>query len=223
MSSFEELASSASWFAITPQLFLLITVFVVLGYDMAASPKTKDVHAFFVMLGIASTGAAVVAQHSRALDGVLGNVLSFSNMLRLDGTSILTNGALLLVLALGLVFAWPMITDVGTRGAETIALMMLSTVGFMLMASSANLMMLFIGLEIGSISLYVLAGIAREKTSADEASVKYFLLGSFASAIFVYGVALYYAATGSVSLTDITTVLVVRSIPSLRWRWSPWL
>lgn len=200
MSSFEELATTASWFAVAPELFLLITAFVVLGYDMAASPQKKDVHGFFVALGIGLAMVTVFEQYRRAVDGVLGSVTSFSGMLRLDGTSILTSGALLVVLALGIAFAWPMITDVGTRGAETIALMILSTVGFMFLASSANLMMLFIGLEIGSISLYVLAGIARERSLADEAAVKYFLLGSFASAIFVYGVALYYATTGSVSI-----------------------
>ena len=95
MSSFEQLATTASWFAVAPELFLLITAFVVLGYDMAASPQKKDVHGFFVALGIGLAMVTVFEQYRRAVDGVLGSVTSFSGMLRLDGTSILTSGALL--------------------------------------------------------------------------------------------------------------------------------
>ncbi len=61
---------------------------------------------------------------------------------------------------------------------------------------------MFIGLEVASISLYVLAGFTRDRVDADEASLKYFLLGAFASAVFLYGVALIFAATGTVSIYD---------------------
>ena len=72
----------------------------------------------------------------------------------------------------------------GLRGAEALALALVSASGFMLMAASAHFFVLFLGLEIGSISLYVLAGYVRESPRSDEAAVKYFLLGSFASALF---------------------------------------
>ena len=201
MNSFEQFAETASWFPIGPQLFLLLAVFAVLGYDLAASPKDKGVHGLIAITGLSGAGFAVALQYRQLSNGVLERPTWFSDMLVLDGSSIFVNVVLLVVLGLGLLFAWPMINDLGTRGAETMALMMLSTVGFMFMGSSINLMMMFIGLEIGSIALYVLAGIARDKSLADEAAVKYFLLGSFASAVFVYGVALFYATTGSVQLT----------------------
>jgi NADH-quinone oxidoreductase subunit N len=73
-------------------------------------------------------------------------------------------------------------------------------------------MMVFLGLEIGSLSLYVLAGITRESVQSDEAALKYFLLGSFASAIFVYGVALAYAGTGELTLSGIAAQLPGTSI-----------
>ena len=217
MSRFDMLSETVSWIAVAPQLFLLLTVLAVLGYDLAARPKSKDVHAFLTALGVGLSGVAVAEQYRRSYNGILDELTSFSQMLILDGSSILINVALIVVLALGLALAWPMITEMGTYGAETIALMLLSTVGFMLLGSSLNLMMLFIGLEIGSISLYVLAGIAREKALADEASVKYFLLGSFASALFVYGVALFYAATGSVQITAYFEIFqgLVNTKPSL--------
>ena len=78
-----------------------------------------------------------------------------------------------------------------------IALILLASIGLILMISAANLMMVFLGLEVASISLYVIAGFVRRGASSNEAAIKYFLLGSFASAVFLYGVALVYAATGS--------------------------
>ncbi len=70
------------------------------------------------------------------------------------------------------------------------------------MLSTPHLVMMFLGLEIGSISLYVVAGLSRQERQSEEAAIKYFLLGSFASAIFIYGVALVFAATGSLQLFE---------------------
>ena len=78
--------------------------------------------------------------------------------------------------------------------------MLLAAAGAHLMAAAADLIVLFIGLEVFSISLYVLAGFTRERADADEASLKYFLLGAFASAVFLYGVALVFAATGTTTI-----------------------
>jgi NADH-quinone oxidoreductase subunit N len=79
---------------------------------------------------------------------------------------------------------------------------LLSTAGFILLLSTPQLVMVFLGLEIGSISLYVVAGLSRQERQSEEAAIKYFLLGSFASAIFIYGVALVFAGTGSLQLFD---------------------
>jgi NADH-quinone oxidoreductase subunit N len=75
------------------------------------------------------------------------------------------------------------------------------------MVASNNLVMMFLGLEVGSIALYVLAGLARERRESEEAAIKYFLLGSFASALFVYGVALIYAGTRQFEILEIRRYL----------------
>ena len=75
------------------------------------------------------------------------------------------------------------------------------------MVAANNLVMLFLGLEVGSIALYVLAGLARERRESEEAAIKYFLLGSFASAVFIYGVALIYAGTGQFEILGIRQLL----------------
>ncbi|MGZ8755063.1 MAG: NADH-quinone oxidoreductase subunit N, partial [Acidimicrobiia bacterium] len=125
----------------------------------------------------------------------------------LDDYGVLASFILLLVGALGLATAWGMVERLGRRGAEGIVLVFMAIAGFQFMAVSANLVMMFMGLEIASISLYVLAGITRERPESDEAALKYFLLGSFASALFIYGVALSFAGTGGISIYEIGAFL----------------
>ncbi len=90
---------------------------------------------------------------------------------------------------------------------EYYVLVLFATVGMMLMASGVNLLIIFLGLEVMSISIYVLAGIMRDDTRSVEAAFKYFLLGAFASAFLLYGIALTYASTGTLDLAGIGEVL----------------
>lgn len=95
----------------------------------------------------------------------------------------------------------------GLDGVEAYALMCLSGAGAMLMAESAGTIMLFLGLEIMSIALYVLAAFHRRRAESGEAGLKYFILGSFSSAIFLYGAALSYGATGTTQFTEMAQFL----------------
>ena len=121
-------------------------------------------------------------------------------MIVMDHFSAFAGMLIFVVAGLALAAGWDLVRSFESRGAEFVALVLISVTGMHLMASSANLIMLFIGLETASISLYVVAGFDREQPNADEASMKYFLTGSFASAVFIYGVALMFAAFGSTSL-----------------------
>jgi NADH-quinone oxidoreductase subunit N len=94
----------------------------------------------------------------------------------------------------------------GRRGIdrpEYYALMLISTVGMMAMVSSSNLMVIFLGLEIMSLPLYVLAGFLRASLKSTESSAKYFFMGAFASAFLLYGIALVYGGTGTTDLRQI--------------------
>jgi NADH-quinone oxidoreductase subunit N len=95
----------------------------------------------------------------------------------------------------------------GLEGVEAYVLMLISATGAMLMAVSGGLIMLFLGLEIMSIALYVMAAYHRRRAQSGEAGLKYFILGSFSSAIFLYGVALIYGSTGSTQFTSIAQFL----------------
>ena len=95
----------------------------------------------------------------------------------------------------------------GMEGAEPYVLMLLSASGGVMMASANDLIVMFLGLEILSIAVYVLAAMHLRKITSQEAGVKYFVLGAFSSAFFLYGIALTYGGTGSTNLVDISAFL----------------
>ncbi|MCL2660903.1 MAG: NADH-quinone oxidoreductase subunit N, partial [Acidobacteriaceae bacterium] len=102
-----------------------------------------------------------------------------------------------------------------THAGEYFALVLFSAVGMMLMTCSVELLMVFIGLEISSISTYIMAGMRKRDAAASESSLKYFLLGSFATAFFLYGIALAFGATGSTSVAAIAQTLETSQTPLL--------
>jgi NADH-quinone oxidoreductase subunit N len=100
---------------------------------------------------------------------------------------------------------------------EYFALILFGTVGMLLMTSAVELLLVFIGLEISSISTYILAGFRKRTGRSPEAAIKYFLLGSFATAFFLYGIALTFGATGTTRIAEIAAALPNTSTPILAW------
>src|SRR5205823_7986608 len=95
-------------------------------------------------------------------------------------------------------------------GGEYYALILFSIVGQSVMVTANELIMIFIGLEISSIASYVLAGYLRDDARNNESALKYFLLGSFATAFLLYGIAWIYGTTGSTRIDEIRMVLMNR-------------
>src|SRR6478609_2788661 len=100
----------------------------------------------------------------------------------------------------------------GLERPEYLVLMLCSATGMMLMATANDLITVFLALEILSIALYVLAAFDRRRLTSQEAGLKYFLLGSFSSAVFLYGIALVYGATGTTNLTKIAQFLAQHTL-----------
>src|SRR5271167_3710979 len=124
------------------------------------------------------------------------------------------------VLICGIVLASLLIaldsTSDSTSGlGEYFALACFGATGMLLMAGAVELLLVFIGLEISSISTYILAGFRRKSAKGPEASIKYFLLGSFATAFFLYGIALIFGATGTTAIYDIAAKLGSSQMPLL--------
>jgi NADH-quinone oxidoreductase subunit N len=126
--------------------------------------------------------------------------VTLSPMVVMDGFSAFAAIVLGLVGFVALLGSWDLIAVLRTRSVEFVALMLLSVAGLHMMTATPNLVVIFIGLETASISFYVLAGFKRKSEESDESALKYFLLGSLASAMFLYGVALTFGATGSLSI-----------------------
>jgi NADH-quinone oxidoreductase subunit N len=111
------------------------------------------------------------------------------------------------VLLVATAFAHGYLQREGLGGPEYFALALLSASGAMFMAAANDLIVIFLGLEIMSLPLYILAGLDQRRSESGEAAMKYFVLGAFSSAVFVYGIALTYGATGSTNLAEIATYL----------------
>ncbi|MFA6233406.1 MAG: proton-conducting transporter membrane subunit, partial [Bacteroidota bacterium] len=128
---------------------------------------------------------------------------AFAGTVMTGGFASLTAIIFLVAAGLTIILSRDYIAKIGVNFGEFYHLILMAAVGMMTFASGTDLVVTFIGLELMSICLYVLAGISRRVLKANEASLKYFLLGSFATGFFLYGIALIYGMTGT------TNILVV--------------
>jgi len=133
--------------------------------------------------------------------------LAFWNMISVDSFSVFFHFLIIAIAALVILTSYEYMTVQRLRAGEYYGLILLGVVGMALMSSAVELVLIFIALEISSISTYILAGFRLREASSSEASLKYFLLGSFATAFFLYGVALMFGATGSTNIMQISQVL----------------
>lgn len=198
------------WIGILPEILLALGAAAVLLVEVQWKPKA-DILGRIAAGAVVFAAAVTVVQWVQAGDAVgaanVSPLVMFSGMVLMDGLAVFGRFVLLAVTGFGLLAGWKYLEGLGRRTAEAVALILLATAGFSIMVASNNLVMMFLGLEVGSIALYVLAGMSRERARSDEAAIKYFLLGSFASAIFIYGVALVYAGTGEFEITGIREFL----------------
>lgn len=153
-----------------------------------------DGRAWIALGAVAAVGAAVCA-------AVIGSGDSaFSGALRRDGATVFFATLVAGTTAAALLLAIGYVSRAGLPAAEVSALMLFSASGAVLMTAAGDLVVVFVGLELLSLPLYALTGLLHRAPHADESALKYFLLGAAASAVFAYGIALVYAATGSLAL-----------------------
>lgn len=148
---------------------------------------------------IAMTGAALGTLAT--FFGTYGS--GFFGLIQFDTFSIFLHWLVGLVAFLIILASDSYLERENLEAAEFYALILFATAGMGVLASAQELLTAFIGLEMSSISSYVLAGYRRDSIKANESAVKYFLLGSFATAFFLYGIALVYGATGSTNLAKL--------------------
>jgi len=129
--------------------------------------------------------------------------LAFFGMVRVDTFSVFFHAVVALVLAASILASLDYVERQRIRAGEYYALMLFGALGMDLMSSAIELVLIFIALEISSISTYVLAGMRRRVATSAESSLKYFLLGSFATAFFLYGISLMFGATGTTNVAQV--------------------
>ncbi len=133
--------------------------------------------------------------------------MAFGSMISVDVYSIFFYLVFVVIGTLTILSSISYVKTIGIHSGEYYALILFAMIGMMLMASSTNLVMLFVSLEMMSIPIYIMAGFLRNEERSIEASLKYFLLGAFASGFFLYGLSLVYASTGSTSYHAIADFL----------------
>jgi NADH-quinone oxidoreductase subunit N len=140
---------------------------------------------------------------------------AFSNSIRVDGFSVFFHVLVIAIAAVVILSSYEYMRVQHIRAGEYYALILFGVVGMGLMSSAIELVLIFIALEISSISTYILAGFRRYQAASTESSLKYFLLGSFATAFFLYGVAMMFGATGSTNIDNISHYLQSNGVPLL--------
>ena len=144
-----------------------------------------------------------------------GTLMAFSNSVQIDAFSIFFHLLIASVVLVTLLGSLDYFEGHADHAGEYFALVLFGATGMMLMSCSVELLMVFVGLEISSISTYILAGMRKGNARGVESSIKYFLLGSFATAFFLYGIALAFGATGSTSIAAIASGLGSTATPHL--------
>jgi len=187
---------------IVPLVILCGAACMILLGDAFVWRTSQDANPLLALLGIFGALAAVLQRTGPEAAGY-----GFAGTIATDTISVSSSIALLITGFLSVLLAWTYLKNRGLEHGEYYALLLFSVAGAMLMASANDLLVLFLGLEVLSFALYVMAGFARTEEKSEESSIKYFLLGAFASAFFLYGIALVYGATRTTQLDSILRIL----------------
>jgi NADH-quinone oxidoreductase subunit N len=208
---------STNLLALLPEIVLIVTgVIVMMAEPMIAPGRSRKPLGYVAILGALGSIAAALYQHHVVIRG-LGTFTAFYNTVQIDAFSIFFHLLIASVVTIVLLASLDYFDQTSgvTHAGEYFALVCFGATGMMFMTCSVELLMVFIGLEISSISTYILAGFRKGQATASESSLKYFLLGSFATAFFLYGIALCFGATGSTSIGAISAGLNSTATPAL--------
>jgi NADH-quinone oxidoreductase subunit N len=159
--------------------------------------RNRQVLSFFAVLGTIFGASSTIYAYT-----TIGPGTAFNGLIQFDAFSIFFHLLIGLVSILVVLISGPYLERENLESAEFFALVLFATAGMGVLSSAQELLTAFIGLEMSSISSYILAGYRRDTLKSSESAMKYFLLGSFATAFFLYGIALVYGVTGTTNLAQ---------------------
>ena len=199
----QTLPQSVDYIRILPEIVLSIFGMIIMLLDPVMDERRSQ--RTLGLIALAGTIVALAATIYQAQVRFWG--LGFFGMVKVDAFSVFFHFVVISVTLLVILSSYEYMEVQQIRAGEYYGLILFGAVGMALMSSAMELVLIFIALEISSISTYILAGFRRRSAISSESSVKYFLLGSFATAFFLYGVALMFGATGSTSIDRISAAL----------------
>ena len=192
-----------NWQLLMPELVIILTLLIVLVFDLFDS-ISKTVLGWMTIIGAAIALWVSLQMHQAGRVGI-----QFNEMFKVDNFSLFFNIIFLVSTILVTLISMSYLDKGDRKQGPYYLLILLATLGMMLMAAGNELIIVFLGLELMSLSLYVLAGYFRESPASSEAGMKYLLLGAFASAFFLYGIALIYGGAGTTSVPKIAQAITV--------------
>jgi NADH-quinone oxidoreductase subunit N len=187
-------------YRLAPEIVLCFFGIVVMVLDPFIGAASKRSLTWLTLVGIVLALAAV--RVAAANPG-----LAYSGLMRVDAFSIFVHVIVIGAALLATLGSIQYLDDENIQRGEYYALVLFATAGMGILAGANELVTAFIGLEMSSISTYILAGFRKRAVKSNEASLKYFILGSFATAFFLYGIAMVYGATGTTRIDQVQTVL----------------
>ncbi|MCF7686894.1 MAG: NADH-quinone oxidoreductase subunit N [Cephaloticoccus sp.] len=192
--------------ALLPETALVLGALIVLGFDLITGrrrSREERLRAAAMLGGF----AVVVAAAETVAAGLMGPV--FGGVLMLDTLGLFTRMGVLLLALLAISLAPGTVKF--RHPAEFVAVLLFATAGFTLMAVAQQLLLVFLAVELASLSLYILAGFDKQKPDSAEAALKYFLFGGMAAAFMLFGFSLLYGLSGSIELPQIAAALAAGS------------
>ncbi|MGI8988472.1 MAG: NADH-quinone oxidoreductase subunit N [Bryobacteraceae bacterium] len=198
--------SSEEMLRFLPEIILTVIATLLMVLDPFLGPRRPKMFGNVSILALLAAMAASI--YAFTMPGP-----AFSGMLTVDGFATFFRVLVIGVAMLAIFSSYKFLDRERAEAGEYHALILFSVVGQCIMVTANELIMIFIGLEISSIATYVLCGYLRDDKRNNEAALKYFLLGSFATAFLLYGVALIYGVTGSTNLTAIRAALANTAAP----------
>ena len=190
-----------NWQLLMPELIIALTLIIVLVFDLFDA-ISKAILGWMTIVG---SGIALWVSIQMHQAGTVGT--QFNDMFKVDNFSLFFNIIFLVSTILVALISLSYLGRDDRKQGPYYLLILLATLGMMLMAAGNELIIVFLGLELMSLSLYVLAGYFRDSPASSEAGMKYLLLGAFASAFFLYGIALIYGGAGTTNVPAIAEAI----------------
>ncbi len=190
-----------NYWAIAPEIIVSLVGVLIMLVDAFSKRGARKANAIIALVGLILAFIATVTL------GRVGSGEYFSGMVVIDPIRIFFSVTILIVAIIAVLLAGQFLRDEGLPPGEFFSLTMFATSGMLLLAGAGDLVTVFLGLEIASITTYVMAGYRRYDLRSNESSLKYFLLGSFSTAFLLYGMALTYGATKTTNIEKISDAI----------------